>query len=195
MRLNSIKKLRVRRRRRATCAAAARTRRLRLPNREHHAAGSPLRARRAQANAWRAACRPSRAPWAPPARATSSCLTSTVTARRRGAAPRRARPRARALALTRALRAEFIDDEDEVLTALAEEIGALKDFVGGAEFVHTLLQPLETLSGVEEAIVRERVSAAARQQRARPECLRGGVLAVSAVHPRRGRHHAAAAHR
>ncbi|KAJ3381725.1 hypothetical protein HDU84_004889 [Entophlyctis sp. JEL0112] len=51
---------------------------------------------------------------------------------------------------------ESIDDEDEVLLALAEELGSFVEFVGGAAFAHLLLAPLETLSAVEETVVREK---------------------------------------
>ena len=50
---------------------------------------------------------------------------------------------------------EFIDDEDEILLALAKELGGLVEQVGGSEFAHTLLLPLENLSGVEESVVRD----------------------------------------
>lgn len=52
---------------------------------------------------------------------------------------------------------DSIDDEDEVLLAVAEELGHFVDFVGGAEFAHTLLPPLVNLSAIEEALVREKV--------------------------------------
>jgi len=51
---------------------------------------------------------------------------------------------------------ETIDDEDEVLMALAEELGAFVDEVGGPEYASCLLQPLEVLAAVEETIVRDR---------------------------------------
>lgn len=50
-----------------------------------------------------------------------------------------------------------MDDEDEVLLALAEELGSFVEFVGGPEFAAVLLTPLESLSNVEEAVVREKV--------------------------------------
>lgn len=49
---------------------------------------------------------------------------------------------------------ENTDDEDEVLQAIAEELGNFVQYVGGAEFAHTLLAPLETLAMVEETVVR-----------------------------------------
>ncbi len=50
-----------------------------------------------------------------------------------------------------------MEDEDEVLLALAEELGKLIDHVGGKENVHVLLVPLETLCAMEEALVRDKV--------------------------------------
>ena len=51
---------------------------------------------------------------------------------------------------------ESIEDEDEVLTALADELGNFVEYVGGPEFAHTLLSPLENLAAIEEPIVREK---------------------------------------
>lgn len=48
------------------------------------------------------------------------------------------------------------DDEDEVLLAMAEELGDFVDYVGGRDHAHVLLVPLETLSTVEETVVRDR---------------------------------------
>lgn len=53
---------------------------------------------------------------------------------------------------------ESMDDEDEVLLALAEEIGRLVDYVGGKSFAHVLISPLEKLAAVEETVVREKAS-------------------------------------
>ncbi|KAJ1563691.1 Polyamine N-acetyltransferase 1 [Cladochytrium tenue] len=52
---------------------------------------------------------------------------------------------------------ESIDDEDEVLLALAEELGGFVDYVGGPPFAYLLLGPLETLAAVEETVVRDKV--------------------------------------
>lgn len=48
------------------------------------------------------------------------------------------------------------DDEDEVLQAMAEELGDFVNYVGGKDHAHVLLVPLETLSTVEETVVRDR---------------------------------------
>ncbi|KAG2188147.1 hypothetical protein INT44_000898, partial [Umbelopsis vinacea] len=50
---------------------------------------------------------------------------------------------------------ESTDDEDEVLLALAEELGNFSTCVGGNEHAHVLLRPLETLAAVEETVVRD----------------------------------------
>lgn len=53
---------------------------------------------------------------------------------------------------------DSIDDEDEVLLALAEELGRnFEEFIGGSEYAHILLGPLENLSAVEETLVRDKV--------------------------------------
>lgn len=48
------------------------------------------------------------------------------------------------------------DDEDEVLLAMAEELGVFIPYVGGVEHGHVLLPPLETLCTVEETCVRDK---------------------------------------
>ncbi|KAF9456375.1 armadillo-type protein [Collybia nuda] len=54
---------------------------------------------------------------------------------------------------------DSVDDEDEVLLALAEELGRnFEEYVGGKEFAHTLLGPLENLSAVEETLVRDKAA-------------------------------------
>ena len=40
---------------------------------------------------------------------------------------------------------EFVDDDDDILLALAEELGGLIEHVGGPPHAHVLLGPLETL--------------------------------------------------
>jgi serine/threonine-protein phosphatase 2A regulatory subunit A len=46
--------------------------------------------------------------------------------------------------------------QDEVLLALAEQLGNFTPLVGGKEHVHCLLPPLESLATVEETIVRDK---------------------------------------
>lgn len=53
--------------------------------------------------------------------------------------------------------ADSIDDEDDVILVLAEELASLLPHLGGPEYAHTLIAPLETLSTVEETEVREKV--------------------------------------
>ena len=50
-----------------------------------------------------------------------------------------------------------MDDEDEILLALADELGGFVPFVGGPETAHRLLTPLETLATMEEVLVRDKV--------------------------------------
>jgi len=53
---------------------------------------------------------------------------------------------------------DTLDDDDEVLWALAEQLGD-KDFVvfvGGPDYAHTLIPPLESLATVEETVVRDK---------------------------------------
>lgn len=52
---------------------------------------------------------------------------------------------------------DSVEDEDEVLTALAEELGNFVEYVGGAEYAHVLLAPLENLAAIEEPLVRDKV--------------------------------------
>ena len=51
---------------------------------------------------------------------------------------------------------ESVEDEDEVLTALSEELGTFTEYVGGPEYAHVLLSPLENLAAIEEPLVREK---------------------------------------
>ncbi|XP_059817775.1 serine/threonine-protein phosphatase 2A 65 kDa regulatory subunit A alpha isoform-like, partial [Hypanus sabinus] len=51
---------------------------------------------------------------------------------------------------------DTIYDEDEVLLALAEQLGSFTALVGGPAHVHCLLPPLESLATVEETVVREK---------------------------------------
>jgi serine/threonine-protein phosphatase 2A regulatory subunit A len=52
--------------------------------------------------------------------------------------------------------AESPDDEDEVLLATAEQLGNFVPLVGGPAYGHLLLPLLETLSTVEETVVRDK---------------------------------------
>jgi serine/threonine-protein phosphatase 2A regulatory subunit A len=53
---------------------------------------------------------------------------------------------------------DSVDDEDEVLLALADELGKnFEEYIGGKEYAHVLLGPLENLSAVEETLVRDKV--------------------------------------
>jgi serine/threonine-protein phosphatase 2A regulatory subunit A len=52
---------------------------------------------------------------------------------------------------------EAVDDEDEVLLALAEQLGKFVDHIGGPEESKCLLEPLEKLATVEETVVRDKV--------------------------------------
>lgn len=54
---------------------------------------------------------------------------------------------------------DSIDDEDEVLLAMAEELGKFVPYVGGPQHASCLIPPLETLCTIEEASVRERAVA------------------------------------
>ncbi|KAK9448248.1 armadillo-type protein [Limtongia smithiae] len=51
---------------------------------------------------------------------------------------------------------DTLDDEDEVLTVLAEELGKFVPYVGGPQYANVLLTPLESFAGVEERLVREK---------------------------------------
>ncbi|XP_049533428.1 serine/threonine-protein phosphatase PP2A 65 kDa regulatory subunit isoform X2 [Anopheles darlingi] len=51
---------------------------------------------------------------------------------------------------------ESIYDEDEVLLALAEQLGNFIPLVGGPEYAMYLIPPLESLATVEETVVREK---------------------------------------
>lgn len=48
------------------------------------------------------------------------------------------------------------EDEDEVLTVLAEELGNFIPYIGGPEYAHILLNTLEGLSAMEEPVVRDK---------------------------------------
>ena len=46
-----------------------------------------------------------------------------------------------------------VDDEDEVLLAMASSLGNMSEQVGGAEYAHDLLPPLELLLTVGKNVV------------------------------------------
>lgn len=50
-----------------------------------------------------------------------------------------------------------MEDEDEVLVALSEELGGFVEYVGGSQWGHVLLSPLENLAAIEEPVVRDKV--------------------------------------
>lgn len=58
---------------------------------------------------------------------------------------------------------ETIDDEDEVLLVLSDELGDFIGAVGGVDHAAALLEPLESLSMVEETCVRDRAVEALRR--------------------------------
>ncbi|KAJ1509324.1 hypothetical protein HMI55_007418, partial [Coelomomyces lativittatus] len=49
-----------------------------------------------------------------------------------------------------------VDDEDEVLVALAEELSKFVDYIGGPGYAQLLLHTLESLAAAEETVVREK---------------------------------------
>ncbi|OQN97565.1 hypothetical protein B0A48_16719 [Cryoendolithus antarcticus] len=51
---------------------------------------------------------------------------------------------------------ESVEDEDEVLTALSDELGGFVEYVGGPDYGHVLLSPLENLATIEEPLVRDK---------------------------------------
>ena len=59
--------------------------------------------------------------------------------------------------------AECTDDEDEVLLAMAEELGNLITHVGGPSQCFCLLAPLETLAVTEETVVRDAAAASLKK--------------------------------
>ncbi len=44
-----------------------------------------------------------------------------------------------------------------MLVALSEELGSFIDYVGGSQWGHVLLSPLENLAAIEEPVVRHKV--------------------------------------
>ena len=57
---------------------------------------------------------------------------------------------------------DTIYDEDEVLLALAEQLGSFTPLVGGPEHVGCLVPPLESLATVEETVVRDKAQESLR---------------------------------
>lgn len=51
---------------------------------------------------------------------------------------------------------ETVYDEDEVLLALAEQLGGFIPLVGGEHYAHLLFSPLESLACIEETVVRDK---------------------------------------
>jgi serine/threonine-protein phosphatase 2A regulatory subunit A len=49
-----------------------------------------------------------------------------------------------------------MDDDDEVLLALAESLGDFVDLIGGSAYAHLLLNPLEQLCHCEDSGIREK---------------------------------------
>ena len=66
-------------------------------------------------------------------------------------------------------RTESVEDEDEILTALSDELGGFVEYVGGPDYGHVLLSPLENLATIEEPLVRDKVCISAEAAKAR-EC-------------------------
>ncbi|GAA5870166.1 hypothetical protein JCM1840_001581 [Sporobolomyces johnsonii] len=59
---------------------------------------------------------------------------------------------------------ESLDDDDEILLALAEELGAsFVEYLGGPDYAHLVLPILEHLAGVEETLVRDKAAESANQ--------------------------------
>lgn len=54
--------------------------------------------------------------------------------------------------------ADLMDDEEEVLLALAEVLGSFLDYTGGPAHAIHIIKPLEKLCQVEETTVRDKVS-------------------------------------
>jgi serine/threonine-protein phosphatase 2A regulatory subunit A len=53
---------------------------------------------------------------------------------------------------------DLLDDDDEILLALAEALGNLTDHIGGNQYASVLLTPLEKLCNIEETSVRDTVN-------------------------------------
>jgi hypothetical protein len=53
---------------------------------------------------------------------------------------------------------ELLEDDEEILTQLAQILGACLEYVGGPSQADHLFRVLERLCGIEEVSVREKVS-------------------------------------
>ena len=51
---------------------------------------------------------------------------------------------------------EQVEDDDEVLLVMASELGQMMDYIGGPKDAVILLNPLSSLAGVEETVVRDK---------------------------------------
>ena len=86
--------------------------------------------------------------------------------------------------------ADNVDDEDEILLAMAEELGQFVPYVGGKEHAKCLLVPLESLCTVEETVVRDKAVESIVHvctQLKNEDILRYGVPAVKVRHERTNR--------
>jgi serine/threonine-protein phosphatase 2A regulatory subunit A len=55
------------------------------------------------------------------------------------------------------IKSDLVDDDDDVLLALADSLGSFLEFVGGPKYAMHVLSQLETLCNVEESVVRDKV--------------------------------------
>lgn len=58
---------------------------------------------------------------------------------------------------------DSLEDEDELLLVMAEELGKFESLVGGEEYLHILLVPLEALATVDESTVRKKAADSIRE--------------------------------
>ena len=87
---------------------------------------------------------------------------------------------------------DSVDDEDEVLLALAEELGRnFEEYIGGPDYGHLLLGPLENLSAVEETLVRDKVRIAQQRHGGAipPVCISSRMFALTRWMAGRGVNH------
>jgi serine/threonine-protein phosphatase 2A regulatory subunit A len=50
---------------------------------------------------------------------------------------------------------ELTEDEEEVLAALADSLKDMVDYIGGSQYIMSIVTPLEFLTSIEETTVRE----------------------------------------